>query len=543
MQKIYDGYNQNLTDAKSGGYVHLELVEDTVDGFKQEVMSKMISQINLLVNKKKYQHKDITILCNSRKRVSMVAEKFTENKIPVISNEGLLLSSSEKVNVIIASLKFLQDSNNEIAKTSIVKYLENNILKAKDLHQLNLKVKSEKSFNSLLNEAKIIFNTNQLIQLPLFELIENIIKVFSVKEDLYIQFFLDVILKFSEKKGGSVSAFLEWWEDRKDKECVVVSDETDAVSIMTIHKSKGLAFNIVMIPFNWEDKKNTSEIWVDIPKKMGVNLKSALINGSSKLENSYFSNEYTTEKNLTLLDNINKLYVASTRAKYQLYIFAKQYPKDLSGNFPKSGKLNSFLFDFNQIYPYVRGTNSNKEISKNSKDKKRFNVPFKKKSDWREIISLKYSSDDIWNNKEYDKKRDWGLLLHLSLSKIIKISDKNEVLKHLFSEGKCNLEDYKKLNITIDKLFEIDEISEFFSEKWMVKTEKEILMQDGKTYIPDRLIFNDEKTIVVDYKTGVREDHHISQITNYANALAEIGYKNIEKVLIYTSEKEKVVRL
>ena len=68
-------------------------------------------------------------------------------------------------------------------------------------------------------------------------------------------------------------------------------------------------------------------------------------------------------------------------------------------------------------------------------------------------------------------------------------------------------------------------------------------MQDGKTYIPDRLIFNDDKTIVVDYKTGVRENHHINQITNYANALSEIGYKNIEKVLIYTSEKDKVFRL
>ncbi|MBT3417772.1 MAG: UvrD-helicase domain-containing protein [Flavobacteriales bacterium] len=543
LQKIYDGYKQDVTDAKSGGYVHLELVEDTEDGFKEEVISKMIQEINKRVDDKKFKYKDVTVLCNSRKRVSMVAEKFTENKIPVISNEGLLLSSSEKVNVIIASLKFLQDSKNEIAKTSIVKYVERNILSNNDLHQLNLKVKTEKSFITLLKDANITLYSNKLIQLPLYELMENIINAFGIQEDLYIQFFLDSILKFSEKKGGSISAFLEWWEDKKEKESIVVSDETNAVTIMTIHKSKGLAFNVVMIPFNWEDQKNSSEIWVDIPQKMGVNLKSALISGSSKLENSDFKNEYELETNLTLLDNINKLYVASTRAKHRLYIYAKKYPKNLSGNFPKSGKLNSFLFAFGKNYPYIKGDKNEKITEKDKGDKEHFNVPFDKKSDWRNIISLKYSSDDVWDAEQYNKKRDWGLLLHFALSKIIYTRDKEIVLKNLLSEGKCNGHQFEELNTEITKLFEIDEIAEFFTDKWNVKTEKEILMQDGKTYIPDRLIFNDDKTIVVDYKTGVRENHHINQITNYANALSEIGYKNIEKVLIYTSEKDKVFRL
>ena len=105
---------------------------------------------------------------------------------------------------------------------------------------------------------------------------------------------MDVILKFSEKKGSNLSEFLLWWEEKKDSESIVVPEGTNAVQVMTIHKSKGLAFNVVMIPFNWEGGKKYSEIWVNASKQTnGSKLNSTLIRGSKKLELSEFSNEYT----------------------------------------------------------------------------------------------------------------------------------------------------------------------------------------------------------------------------------------------------------
>ena len=75
-----------------------------------------------------------------------------------------------------------------------------------------------------------------------------------------------------------------------------------------------------------------------------------------------------------------------------------------------------------------------------------------------------------------------------------------------------------------------------------MKTEKEILMENGKTYIPDRLLFskNTDEVVVIDYKTGVRQKKHIQQISEYAIALEKMGKSNIKKVLIYTSEPVKV---
>ena len=70
-------------------------------------------------------------------------------------------------------------------------------------------------------------------------------------------------------------------------------------------------------------------------------------------------------------------------------------------------------------------------------------------------------------------------------------------------------------------------------------------MKNGKTYIPDRLLFSKttDKVVVIDYKTGKRFAKHECQISDYANALMLMGNHNIEKILIYLSEDIKVVRL
>ena len=137
-----------------------------------------------------------------------------------------------------------------------------------------------------------------------------------------------------------ISEFLLWWEDVKTKESIVVPEETDAVQIMTIHKSKGLAFNVVMIPFNWEDSKNFQEIWVDTSSHFNKQLPSALVSTSKNMEHSYFRDDYFKEKNLSLLDNLNKLYVAMTRPKERLYVFSKYFPDNVSTEFVKKGNHN-----------------------------------------------------------------------------------------------------------------------------------------------------------------------------------------------------------
>ena len=539
---IYDKAEQESKQAKDGGYVHIELLGDKENDATILILEKLVSEIKKLKENNNYSYSDVAILCNSKKSVSLVAEQLSLAAIPVISNEGLLLHKSEKVNVLLALLKYLQNPKDKIAKTVVADYLSFNVLRSENRHDLNLLIKSEAGFVEMLTKANVFLNPLKLLQEPLYEMVEQIIRLFHFNEDVYLQFFLDVILAYSEKNGSSLTEFLLWWEDRKLKEAIVIPEGTDAVQVMTIHKSKGLAFNVVMIPFNWEDRVRTNDIWVDTSNHFNKQLQAALIAGNKKLEYSYFSKEYQKEKEMSLLDSLNKLYVAMTRPKERLYIFSKFLPANLK-DYEKKENLNSFLYKYDDNFPIKIGDSEMMHEQKQS-DVATFSVTKRKKLDWREVISLKHTAEEIWDTETANKKRDWGKLLHLVLSEIHYLEQKDELIENTFKLGKCVKEDYEKLKTSIAKLLNHKEIKQYFTDDWDVKTEKEILMENGKTYIPDRLLFSkkSDEVIVIDYKTGSVKTEHEKQITEYADALRKMGKTKVKRVIIYISDSEIKVK-
>ena len=539
---IYDKAEQESKQAKEGGYVHIELLGDKENDATTLILEKLVSEIKKLKSRNNYYYSDVAILCNSKKSVSLVAEQLSLAAIPVISNEGLLLHKSEKVNVLLALLKYLQNPKDKIAKTVVADYLSFNVLKSENRHDLNLLIKSEAGFVEMLTKANVFLNPLKLLQEPLYEMVEQIIRLFHFNEDVYLQFFLDVILAYSEKNGSSLTEFLLWWEDRKLKEAIVIPEGTDAVQVMTIHKSKGLAFNVVMIPFNWEDRVRTNDIWVDTSNHFNKQLPAALIAGNKKLKYSYFSKEYQKEKEMSLLDSLNKLYVAMTRPKERLYIFSKFLPANLK-DYEKKENLNSFLYKYDDNFPIKIGDSEMMHEQKQS-DVATFSVTKRKKLDWREVISLKHTAEEIWDTETANKKRDWGKLLHLVLSEIHYLEQKDELIENTFKLGKCVKEDYEKLKTSIAKLLNHKEVKQYFTDDWDVKTEKEILMENGKTYIPDRLLFSkkSDEVIVIDYKTGSVKTEHEKQITEYADALRKMGKTKVKRVIIYISDSEIKVK-
>ena len=107
-------------------------------------------------------------------------------------------------------------------------------------------------------------------------MVEEIIKAFNIENDVYINFFLDLVHEYSEKNINSISQFIDWWSDVKTKKSISISDDVNAVKLMTIHKSKGLAFPIVIIPFNWESATK-KEMWVENSGNYSNQIKYSLI--------------------------------------------------------------------------------------------------------------------------------------------------------------------------------------------------------------------------------------------------------------------------
>ena len=541
---VYEQSVQNNEYAKKGGYVHIELFSSEEDDFKQMILSKIVKEIRCLVDMHNCSYNDIAILCNTSKRLSLVANYLSLKNIPVISNEGLLLSNSSEVSFLIAVLTYLQNNSNMIAKTAIITYLYKQKSCNIDLHSSYIKGKKDSGFLSILKDLGITLDCKVLLELPLYEMVEKIILEFNIVDDIYIQFFLDFVFNYTKKESNNLIAFLRHWKEREDKETVVIPDGVNAIRLMTIHKAKGLAFNNVIIPFNWEDTKKTHDIWVDASPYFD-NLSSTFISANKSLQYSYFNHEYIREEKLRLLDNINKLYVAMTRARDRLYLFAKDFPSNIKEDFKLKGYINSFLYHYSEHYPIIIGDNKNIDSSI-SKDTNIFLVNNKEKHNWKNIVRIKNSTSEIWQDlEESSKNRAWGSLFHRVLSDIHYINDKDYVIDLVFKLGKCSYKDYERLKETVNSLFSSEEILEYFSEKWKVITEREILMSNGETYIPDRLLFskNADEVVIIDYKTGEVRSKDEKQIIQYEKALNKMGYNNVKKILIYTNQEQKIRKI
>ncbi|MBL6873273.1 MAG: UvrD-helicase domain-containing protein [Flavobacteriales bacterium] len=541
LQKIYTSNEQNPM-GKDGGYVHIDVTPKSKEFFKAQVMQKIIQQIHEL-RSLNYSLKDMAILCRTKKETFEAASSLNTAGINVLSDEALLLNASKEVHFILSLLSFLHLQSNKVAQTFILTYLHQRAEdKNQPLHSLLQSVGEGdlKPFYSYLKSLGIDLVPQSLWELPIYDLVERLIQLFAMPStNVYLQYFLDAVHKFSIKNSNDVSAFLEWWEKNNEKEAIVVPEDTEAVKVMTVHKSKGLEFPIVFIPFNWKIGKPAEELWVDAKGKI-KKMKVALLDNTKELEKSDYAQLHKGENDKSLMDDLNVLYVAMTRPKEQLYIFTESFGK--SDKFNSLSQLIGHYFKDDAVdFPVRIGQLVPKQSADEEENDKGYHLSYESIKNWRKVIQLKNNSNQLWD-VNLDRQQ-WGSLLHDALSKIHYLEDKDKVLNDLERNGLLTSDHKAKLRNRLDELLNDDEIKPFFSDKWEVKTEQEILLDSGDTYIPDRLLIKGDEVKVIDYKTGSdsRMESHKSQVDNYSNLLKMMGFEKISKYIIYTENIEKVV--
>ncbi len=539
LQVIYESSEQN-PKGKDGGYIHIDFIPNT-KSFKSDVMDKIIYQIEVL-RSMNYDFKDMAILCRTRKEACQAAESLNRAGVNVLSDEALLLSASKDVNFILSVLAYLHNTNDKVSQSYIVSYLHYNYKNDYKLHQIleSIGKGDSRVFNAFITSLGIDFKPQALWELAIYDLVEQLIHVFRLSPtDIYLHYFLDVIHKFSIKNSNDVVAFLEWWDKNHDKEAILVPDDMDAVKVMTVHKSKGLEFPIVFIPFNWKIGKPNDEIWVDAKGKI-KKMKVALLNNSKQLERSEYADIHKLEKNKAIMDDLNILYVAMTRPKHQLYIYTAEY-KNLD-DFNTLSKLIGYYFkSATHEFPISIG-----KLEPKSDDKYIHNLALKinysSLSDWKKTIRLKNNSNQLWDI--HLDRQQWGSLLHECLAQIHYPKDKEAVLDKFERNGLISLEMKSKLRKRVEELLNDEQLMPFFLEDWEVKNEQIILQESGDSYVPDRLMIKNNKVKIIDYKTGTTSqmEEHKKQVNRYYKALKKMGFKEISKYIIYTEENNKIVQ-
>ncbi len=525
IKNIYKNSRQKDSFADEGGYVNIQLFDN--EDFDNSICVKVCSEIKYLVSKNLSSYKDIAVLCNSNKDIQTIANYLVSKNIPIISDEGLLLIKCENVRFIINLIKNIQVSNS-FTRFLVLNYLFRNELSRHDLKALSI---SEEKFTKRIiskypNYEKIYFS-----RYSIYEIVEKIVMVFDLKNDAYVHHFKNFALNYQNKFSSNIVSFIKFWEENNYKEKIQSPSEINAVNLLTIHKSKGLSFKNVIIPFNWDKKLNRKFIYANDFNYNNENL-SLILNYSSILKDSFFSEIFEREIELNFMDNINKLYVAMTRAVDRLYIYSKnpsKYQIKHKLDHLKKGYLNSFICAQNIKYPYSLGEKDFTKVDKKLSSKSikiNSNNRFK---NWEDLLKFKFTEND----KKIIYKKDWGTIFHLALSKINSVDVINKVISDLYVQGVCNKSESIKLENQINEFLSNEEIRGYFFNSFKIINEKEILMKDGRSFFPDKVIIKDNEVLIIDFKTGIKKDDHEKKIREYSDIYRLMGYRNIKTKVIY----------
>lgn len=561
---------------RAQGYVEIKLLktqedEDTADestdkGKGERMMQLCLETVDKLVARGVPTNK-IAILVRNNQTIQDIAEYFMNHSdYEMVSDEAFRLDASQAVQTLVTALHYLMHPNDDIARATLLKYA---------LTYLD----SEELVNQLTS------NRQEYLEIPLLDLTERLFTEFRLGEvedmkaqSAYVCAFYDKLNAFLADNSSDIEAFLQEWDANLHGKSIHC-DGTDGIRLLTIHKSKGLEYDHVIMPYcDWQlEKSNT--IWCTPQEEPYNELPLVPVDFSAgQMKQSIYEPDYHHEHLQNMVDNLNLLYVAFTRAGHNLYVFGKratqnyrssiielsldqvaeklkkaqesisplaedkEVPVEIHG-LGTDSKTSDIVFTYGE--PYIPKQKVVMEMKLNSNV---FTLP-SEMMETEIIVSSKMpefkqsnkSRDLIVGDEEEEQQKYYikmGTVLHSLFSTIRTHDDIDGALKQLELDGVLYDENISKEKVRemIRKRLESDKVNDWFSDRWEIFNECSIIsMNKGKMEVhrPDRVMKDENETIVVDFKFGKPRQEYHDQVKGYMDLLSGMGHPNVKGYLWY----------
>lgn len=568
---LYENHSHQKTNDKTGGYVNISFIPkvETAEG-DEEALDKtdlyVLATLNTIQKsvQQGFQYKDIVILTRKRSQGIAIANYLTEQGIPLLSSETLMIQNATEVRLIIHLLKYLKNSSDLESKANFLQYLAQNSQDKLPIHDFiaqGMALFQETDFENWLMSFDVSLSFQNIRKKSLYEAVETIIaKFLSPPEtsvlskgvgNAYVQYFLDIVLERDIRNQAGISDFLSFWDKNAEKFSIPSPEGTNAVRIMTIHKSKGLEFPVVIFPFAEEDynRKPKDKLWLNAEEQY-FGLPKVLIDNSSAVEG--FGEEaaevYNQKKQEELLDNINVLYVALTRAEEQLYVISNMNLSS-KGEVSKNNMCSFFInylennggFDKNKL-EYEFGNATKLSVAKQHVDTSK-TIPLVSEILNPKNIKIAQREALMWGTHQQEAI-EYGNVIHEILSFVKTKNDVDLAITKSIENGLITYAQKETVFNTINEIVNHSELEICFADGNEVLNEQTIIQKEGKTIKPDRMVLTKNKEVLLlDYKTGNHNVKYQQQLENYQTAIESMGYKVVKKALIYIGKGIDVVNL
>lgn len=579
----YSDVRQKTSKDTNEGYIKISFLKNSEEHpYADTTMELLAEEVDSLV-KKGVRVNDIAILVRKNKSIPAIADYFDKNTpYRIVSDEAFRLDASLAVCMLIDGLKYISEPTDRIACARLAVAYQKEILK-KDVDYNTVLLNSVEDY--LPAEFRLMLPEMSLI--PLYELLEKLFVIFRMdmieEQDAYLCAFYDAVTEYMQNNSSELTSFLTYWNETLYAK-TIPSGEISGIRILSIHKSKGLEYHTVLLPFcDWKMENETFNhtIWckineADSDKEPFCELDLTPVNYSSAMAESYFSDSYREERLQLWVDNLNLLYVAFTRACKNLIVWCKDEQKDT---------VSKLLRESIDSMKEIKMTCNMPELDEAEEESEENDEPIvyeygeicisgeKKKSDSTnrlvaipdavnvKIESLETNIDFKQSNRSADFIRGdedeeenlrsqyirQGQLLHTLFASIDTKEDLPAAIERLLFEGVIeSTEKAEEIKKVAEKALNLNEVKDWYSGEWTLYNECSIIYNDeqGKmqTKRPDRVMMKEDEVVVIDFKFGKKKPEYSTQVREYMSLLSEMGYADIKGYIwyVYSGELENV---
>ena len=573
IKETYSDVRQDVPESKpEAGKVEVKLLP--ADDYDNQMIAQVQKTIEMLLENGTPYGK-IAIIVRKNKHIRLLADYFLHNPVTVggrpcmlkmVSDEAFRLDASEAVNVIINAMRFLTHPTDKLTAAFLVKaYTQKEITPQDD----NLET---------LLPTDYVQERTALLSMPLIDLAERLYVLFRLdrisEQNAYVCAFFDQLATYLKRHIGGIDDFLETWDEELCSKSIH-SDAIGGIRLLTVHKSKGLEFDNVIIPYcDWKLETMTDIFWAEPSVSPYNDLPVVPVNlNANRLKDSIYATDYLAEHMKNIIDNVNILYVAFTRASRNLFIIGKKDKPDFPSKLIRD-VMGDMLIEMSitkdkrkvkmerqekedGIVTYTYGTLSIKqETNAENKETEQPNIFEEKERGIPVTIeNMKMRATFLQSNdstdfmtpaeelEEEERQRSYintGDILHKLFATIHNITEVDDAIGQLEFDGvlydrpmtREQLKDY------INKAFADPRVRDWFSPRWRVYNECSILYYDPseqriREQRPDRVIYDGKRMIVIDFKAGREREEHKEQVRSYVTLLNDMGYKDVEGYLWY----------